>query len=84
MVCGHSHTLAIDQDGVVYSWGQQKYGALGLGPEQPEIDLNSPKVISTLLPEAIIDISAGNRHSVFISKYSKVFGCGEAKRGQLG
>lgn len=67
VACGHSHTLAIDQDGVAYSWGQQKYGALGLGPVDTEMDISSPKVVTSLLPEVIFDIAAGSRHSIFIS-----------------
>jgi len=30
--CGNAHSLALSQDGLVYSWGQFFYGALGLGP----------------------------------------------------
>jgi X-linked retinitis pigmentosa GTPase regulator len=29
--CGLSHTLAVDNDGRAYSWGQSFYGALGIG-----------------------------------------------------
>lgn len=30
VACGNAHTLAMGHDGVVYSWGQAFYGALGL------------------------------------------------------
>lgn len=32
----------------------------------------------------IIDVSAGSRHSLFLARSSKVYGCGDAKSGQLG
>ena len=31
IVCGYSHTLAINQFGQMYSWGNNENGQLGLG-----------------------------------------------------
>jgi alpha-tubulin suppressor-like RCC1 family protein len=32
----------------------------------------------------IVDIGAGCRHSMFLAKKNSVYGCGDAKSGQLG
>lgn len=31
IVCGHSHTLAISDEGILYSWGSNSFGQLGIG-----------------------------------------------------
>ena len=31
VVCGCAHTLALSDEGVVYSWGANSYGQLGVG-----------------------------------------------------
>ena len=33
--CGHSHTLAINIHGQVYTWGFNENGQLGLGDDAP-------------------------------------------------
>ena len=30
LACGENHTLALTKRGQVYSWGQARYGALGI------------------------------------------------------
>ena len=31
VVCGYAHTLAISDEGALYSWGANSYGQLGTG-----------------------------------------------------
>ena len=33
--CGHSHTIVINMQGQIYSWGLNSSGQLGLGKEAP-------------------------------------------------
>ncbi len=37
-----------------------------------------------LTNERIIDVAAGNKHSLFVSGMHRVYACGESKSGQLG
>ena len=30
VACGEQHTLALTKQGIVYSWGEARYGALGI------------------------------------------------------
>ena len=30
--CGHNHTVVLTERGHLYSWGDDRYGQLGLGP----------------------------------------------------
>lgn len=31
VACGYAHTLALSDEGVLYVWGSNSYGQLGLG-----------------------------------------------------
>ena len=41
----------------------------------------SPVKIEALGHENLVDISAGNRHSLFLTTNSRVYACGDAKSG---
>jgi alpha-tubulin suppressor-like RCC1 family protein len=75
VACGMSHSLALAHDGSVFSWGQNKYGALGLGPNQANVCI--PMQIKSLANYTVTDISAGCRHSILLTA-SSVFACGDA------
>ena len=40
--CGNQHTIAMDEDGLVYVWGYNGYCRLGLGNQQ---DVLIPKIV---------------------------------------
>ena len=95
VACGSAHTLALGEDGTVYSWGQAFYGALGLTTvEQDSNSGQSPKktqIENAYTPQQIPsevfndrgvkDIEAGSRHSIFVTEDNRVFGCGDANQG---
>jgi len=89
-VCaGEQHSLARTMEGHVYSWGNNKFGQLGLG-------LGGANLPNNLLPQKLenfalmneggkIDqMDAGARHSVFVTKGGGVFVWGYGEEGQLG
>ena len=82
VACGSSHTLAVGQNGQVYSWGLGFSGALGLGESSIQ---DKPRMITSgIQNQRIVDISAGSKHSLFLTESMRVYACGEAKMGQLG
>src|SRR5437588_123335 len=61
---GNDHSIALDSNGKVYSWGNNIYGQLGDGTTTQR---NSPVAIVTsgvLNGKTIIAISTGNFHSI--------------------
>ncbi|XP_010081468.1 PREDICTED: probable E3 ubiquitin-protein ligase HERC4 isoform X3 [Pterocles gutturalis] len=82
VACGYYHSLALSKGSEVFSWGQNKYGQLGLGYEYKK--QNSPHVIKSLLGIPFAQIAAGGAHSFVLTLSGAIFGWGRNKFGQLG
>ncbi|XP_058241627.1 probable E3 ubiquitin-protein ligase HERC4 isoform X5 [Hemibagrus wyckioides] len=80
--CGYRHSLALSRRGHIFSWGQNRYGQLGLGKEGPCV--LTPQVIQSLQGIPFAQISAGGAHSFALTMSGAVFGWGQNKFGQLG
>ncbi|XP_065332250.1 uncharacterized protein ca isoform X2 [Cloeon dipterum] len=78
--CGKNHSLALTSNGV-YSWGSSQFGQLGFGITSHS---SHPRLIESLSDEDIIQVSAGQYHSLALSKSGKVFAWGWGVHGQLG
>lgn len=76
---GLDHSLALNKDGYVYSFGSNNKGQLGLGD-------NIDRDIPTLIPDLsnIIEISAGTLYSLVLDKYGYIHSFGANTIGQLG
>ncbi len=77
---GEFHTLALSNDGHIYSFGNNRYGQLGLG------DYDN-RNIPTLVPKApnnIIQIVAGTSHSLCLTNDGYIYSFGKNNEGQLG
>ncbi|TFK11755.1 chromodomain-helicase-DNA-binding protein 7 [Platysternon megacephalum] len=82
VACGYCHSLALSKGSEVYSWGQNKYGQLGIGYEFKK--QTSPQLIKSLLGIPFAQIAAGGAHSFVLTLSGAVFGWGRNKFGQLG
>ena len=85
--CGGYHTLALSDEGEVWSWGRNDVGQCGIN----KINLYKDHVGCVVLePVKIKDlvgicgISCGEAHSLFLNNNGQIFGCGWADEGQLG
>lgn len=74
--------LFIFVGGQVFSWGQNRYGQLGLGIHGQSI--STPQIIQSLQGIPFAQISAGGAHSFALTLSGAVFGWGRNKFGQLG
>lgn len=83
-----NHSLAIDQDGQVYSWGEDKYGQLGRGDlgrnncndtEDCRLDISAIAGID----DAVL-VAAGYRHNLVLTRDGNVWAFGANDQGQLG
>ncbi|KAH8255246.1 hypothetical protein KR038_007527 [Drosophila bunnanda] len=84
IACGNNHSLALTSCGLLYSWGSNIYGQLGVNIPDELMYSNHPVRLSTLLGIPLAAIACGGNHSFLISKSSAVFGWGRNNCGQLG
>lgn len=66
----------------MYSWGSNYYGQLGLGPHVQSSP--RPQLVSAIRDTFIVDIVAGQYHSLALTASGKVFTWGWGVHGQLG
>ena len=76
------HTLALTEEGHVFSWGDGDYGKLGHGNAATH---KTPKqILGPLTGKVIVQISAGYRHSAAVTADGQLFTWGEGDFGRLG
>jgi len=82
---GHRHMMALDETGVLWMWGKNMCGELGLG-------LNASREVSepTAIPPAVFDglgvksMDGGMHYSMIVTTNDNLWGCGMGARGGLG
>ncbi|CAI5480586.1 unnamed protein product [Closterium sp. Yama58-4] len=77
---GWRHSVALDADGVVYAWGWNRFGQVGVGNSE---DQCSPQRIESI-SERVVAVACGWRHTVVLSEGGNVYSWGRATSGQLG
>ncbi|MEM7393433.1 MAG: hypothetical protein AAF492_13900, partial [Verrucomicrobiota bacterium] len=85
VVCGLTHSMALDRDGVVYAWGDNRRGQLGIGSR---VDRPLPVAVrgpeNDDWPQSIVAIGAGNAFSLALDDRGRVWSWGDNYYGQLG
>ncbi|CAG8519650.1 11327_t:CDS:2, partial [Dentiscutata heterogama] len=79
---GGNHSFAIDEDGMVYTWGQNAEGQCGIESPNPIITPIKLEFFKNLF--SVKQISAGLHHMLVLLKNSDVYSFGSNKYGQLG
>jgi len=87
---GKSHSMVVTPGGLLFAFGSNAFGQLGLGQGAERVVL-SPTVVEKLKGETIkvIDVACGNAHTLALACYSTsptshLFGFGLNTSGQLG
>jgi Regulator of chromosome condensation (RCC1) repeat len=83
IAAGRSHSVALDVGGQVYCWGACQYGQIGL-LNRRRGGVAPPKHVEALAKVKIVDVSAGDAHTLALTGGGRVFGWGAAFEGQLG
>ncbi|KAI8521409.1 putative E3 ubiquitin-protein ligase herc4 [Branchiostoma belcheri] len=73
VACGGKHSLALANDGRIFSWGNNSHGQLGIGSTQNQ---SKPQELTTVTGIPFCQIVAGGAHSFLLSKSGAVFGFG--------
>lgn len=78
---GYGHVLALTKDGRVFAWGKNFYGQLGVGDHR---DKSAPQLVSHLEEERIVEVQAGQYHSLARTEAGAVFAWGYNRDYELG
>ncbi len=81
--CGEYHTLAVCQDGSLWTWGRNNMGQLGHG-NCSEGKYKLPTQVMGLAKKICIRAAAGGQHSLVLTSSNKVYSWGCNIHGQLG
>jgi len=91
---GAAHSMALDCNGGIFTWGNDLYGQLGHGHinldntfnEHSFFGTSSPKLIDTSMfgEDVAVQIAAGSQHSAIITKNGNLWCFGDGRFGQLG
>ena len=60
VACGYSHTLALTDEGSIYTWGANRYGQLGAGNKSSQ---SQPSVINTAKERSVVVYTQANWES---------------------
>jgi alpha-tubulin suppressor-like RCC1 family protein len=78
---GAYHSLAVDSDGTVWAWGDNRYGELGIGTMSGEA---FPTQVTGLPGTPITSVSASAFHSVAVAADGTLWSWGDNRFGELG
>jgi alpha-tubulin suppressor-like RCC1 family protein len=79
IAAGFKHSLALDNQGKLYTWGENDFGQLGFGDYE---DRTIPTLIKSEL--TFRTIAAGSYHSITLDNQGKLYAWGWNYDGQLG
>jgi len=80
IAAGGLHTIAIDQDGVLWGWGANSEGSAGTG--DGAIPVRYPTRIT--VPARFTDVAAAGLHSLALDDTGTIWGWGRNDDGQVG
>ncbi|XP_072258440.1 E3 ubiquitin-protein ligase HERC2 [Pyxicephalus adspersus] len=78
---GDAQTLAVTENGQVWSWGDGDYGKLGRGGSD---GCKTPKLIEKLQDLDIVKVRCGSQFSIAITKDGQVYSWGKGDNQRLG
>ncbi|XP_059970931.1 E3 ISG15--protein ligase HERC5 isoform X2 [Mesoplodon densirostris] len=82
ITCGDYHSLALSKGGELFAWGQNLHGQLGVGRTCASIP--TPQIVEHLSGVPLVQISAGEAHSMALSMSGNIYSWGRNDCGQLG
>jgi alpha-tubulin suppressor-like RCC1 family protein len=80
-VCGAYFSVAVDEEGSVWTWGSNTDGQLGRNTERRSTEV--PQKVEEL-PEPIVDVACGWEHVLSLSKNGNIYVWGRNEDGKLG
>ena len=87
IAAGWDHCMALDDSGIVWMWGRNNYGQLGLGDQIDRAKatrLQGSAAAGGSVPARVLAIAAGHSHSVLLGADGVPYTVGRNDAGQLG
>ena len=81
IACGSRHSMALDSQKCLYSWGFGQKGRLG---HDNENNVRFPKLIELLSSSKILMFDAGDNYSACITETKQLYSWGAGEYGRLG
>ena len=81
IACGRSHSVAVNNDGSVFTWGCGDDGQLGRGDTR---SICEPHRITAFDGQRIATVECGSRHTLALDSMGRVYSWGWAIYGQIG
>lgn len=81
VACGDTHTLAVTDDGGLYTFGRNQNGQLGLGHTNDGL---SPQLVTALQGQRIASVACGSEHSLAATEQGRAYAWGWGRYGNLG
>ncbi|KAI4336459.1 hypothetical protein L6164_014983 [Bauhinia variegata] len=78
---GWRHSMALTSCGLLYGWGWNKFGQVGVGDN---VDHCSPVQVKFPHEQKVAQISCGWRHTIAVTEKQNVYSWGRGTNGQLG
>jgi alpha-tubulin suppressor-like RCC1 family protein len=80
---GYHHSSAISVDGVLYMWGKNSSGQLGLGKRAPKM-VSAPSKVECLNEIPVRMVALGSDHSIAVTDKGEALSWGGGGSGRLG
>eukprot|EP00042_Codosiga_hollandica_P059364 m.913445 g.913445 ORF g.913445 m.913445 type:complete len:4429 (-) comp60130_c2_seq1:227-13513(-) len=81
LACGSNHFAALDERGLLYTWGGNQEGCLGHGNQT---DLSAPTVVQALADHPASSVACGSAHTLVLTDSGAfVWAFGSGRDGQL-
>ena len=71
---GANHVLATSTTGLVFAWGSNEHGQLGLGKEKKRI--NKASLVQEIQDKKIKMTASGTNHSLFLAELGQIYTSG--------
>jgi hypothetical protein len=78
-----AHSVGINDQGQVYTWGCNPFGVLGHGTDDESED-DRPRRVEALANKCVVGVSSTNSYSAVCTSEGEVYTWGHAKGGKLG
>mmetsp|Transcript_1707 Transcript_1707/g.2426 ORF Transcript_1707/g.2426 Transcript_1707/m.2426 type:complete len:456 (+) Transcript_1707:157-1524(+) len=93
--CGRDFSMAVDSEGVIYSFGHPEYGCLGNGTDGKSLEragkftyefVKTPTPVDTsAFPDVnFVDVACGAQHTIAMDKDGRLYSWGFGAYGRLG
>jgi alpha-tubulin suppressor-like RCC1 family protein len=86
--CGIRHSVALAEDGTLYTWGRGEFGLLGNGSNSDKVEPTPIELFQMLLNESkeneIVRLDCGDEYNAVVTKGGDIYVWGKNTTGQLG